>query len=594
MTPFDAAAGVTSLISLGITAFQGCVQGFIILSTAHHLGKDADDLRSRIEWEHYRLFQWSQHAGVDGEGSVKSALDWAQILDILRQLEVQLNDTTELKTRYGLCLEDDDPQGQLKTSWQDTTEISFLRKSLRLNPKFFLASSRIIHERNKKHPIRRLRWAIIDKTKLEKLLGDVRQRIGCLWDILAFEDRLYIRESLSHLLRNGIASTRNDEDLSRLSELALGVESRVSVAGQMKRTKVELYPREHDPALSDIAKVSGSRAQTLRALKLRSSLLSSDAGSSGEKREVVFYAGEHTLVEFKFLGPDKVAQKKLSIRAENLAILLSRVETASFHTLQCKGFMKRNDFILLFFELPASSVPVAITTSLDRQYLTLSDVRKQQDYLPDLDTRLSWALKLAETALQLHTAGWVHKDISPANILFLKRQGQIESESAQFAGPFLSGFGYAREISPSAFSEEQQDVDEENAYRHALAQGFRRDHPFRPQFDVYALGIVLIELGLWSSIKDILQIAYSKIPNAFTDPVTMSSVRRKMEFSSPKNFVDAAVIALTNSMTREYINLEEYAEDEEDSDGEHGLDDDSIDIQQSIVNKIRNCLWKWS
>lgn len=589
-TPFDAAAGVTSLISLGITAFQGCVQGFIILSTAHHLGKDADDLRSRIEWEHYRLFQWSQHAGVDGEGSVNSALDWAQILDILRQLEVQLNDTTELKTRYGLCLEDDDCQGHSKDSWQDTTEISFLRKSLRLSPKFFLASSRIIHERNKKHPMRRLRWAIIDKAKLEKLIGDVRQRISCLWDILAFEDRLYIRKSLSHLLRNGIASTRNDDELSCLSELALGVESRVSVAGQMKRTKIELYPRDHDPALSDTVKLSGSRTQTLRALKLRSSLLSSDAGSSGEEREVVSYAGEHALVEFKFLGPAKIIQKKLSVRAENLAILLSRVETASFHALLCKGFIKRNDYILLIFELPASTVPVAITTSSDRPYLTLSDVRKQQDYLPDLDTRVSWALKLAETVLQLHTAGWVHKNISPAHILFLKRQGQNESEPGHFAGPYLSGFGYAREISPSAFSEEQQDVDEEDAYRHALAQGSRRDLPFRPQFDVYALGIVLIELGLWSSIKDILQIEHSKIPNAFMDTGTMSTVRRKLEFSLPRSFVDAAVIALTNSTTREYINLEDYAEEEEDSDSEDSLEEDSIDIQQSVVDKIRSCL----
>lgn len=186
-------------------------------------------------------------------------------------------------------------------------------------------------------------------------------------------------------------------------------------------------------------------------------------------------------------------------------------------------------------------------------------------------------------------AGWVHKDISPAHIFFLKKQGPNESESGHFAEPYLSGFGYARESPPSAFSEEQQEVGEENAYRHPLAQGFRRDHPFRPQFDVYALGIVLIELGLWSSIKGILQIAYSKIPNAFMDPVTMSNVRRKMESSLPRNFVDAAVIALTNSTTREYINLEGYAENEEDSDGENSLEDDSIDIKQSVVDKIRKC-----
>ena len=588
-TPLDAAAGMAGLISLGISAFQGCVQGFIILSTAHHLGKDADDLRSRIEWEHYRLFEWSRHASIEGGGYVNPALNWTQILDILRQLEVQLNDTAELKTRYGLCLEDDASQSQLKHNLEDTTELSFLRKSLRLDPKFFLASSRIIHERNKNHPMRRLRWATIDKAKLEKLLGDVRQRIGCLWDILAFEDRLYIRESLSHLLRNGIASTRNDEKLSCLSELALDVESRVSVAGRMKRTKVELYPREDDHTLSGTGKISGSRAQILRALKVRSSLLSSDAGSSGEEREVVSYAGENVLVEFKFLGPDKVAQRKLSVRAENLAILLSQVETASLHTLQCKGFIKKSGYILLVFELPASTVPVAITTGSDRAYLTLSNARMQQDYLPDLHTRLSWALRLAQTVLQLHTAGWVHKSISPAHILFLKRQGENESEPRQFAGPYLSGFGCAREISPSAFSDEQPYMPEETAYRHALAQGLRRC-PFRPQFDVYALGIVLIELGLWSSISDVLQTTNSQIPTAIMDSATLSSVRRKMEFSLPRNFVDATFIALTNSTSGEYINIENPNQNDEDSDEEYWLEDDSIDVQQSIVNKIQKCL----
>ena len=588
-TPLDAAAGMAGLISLGITAFQGCVQGFIILSTAHHLGKDADDLRSRIEWEHYRLFEWSRHASIEGGGYVNPALNWTQILDILRQLEIQLNDTAELKTRYGLCLEDDASQSQLKHNLEDTTELSFLRKSLRLDPKFFLASSRIIHERNKNHPMRRLRWAIIDKAKLEKLLADVRQRIGCLWDILAFEDRLYIRDSLSHLLRNGIASTRNDEKLSCLSELALDVESRVAVAGQMKRTNLELYPRENDHTLSGTGKISGSRAQILRALKVRSSLLSSDAGSSGEEREVVSYAGEHVLVEFKFLGPDKVAQRKLSVRAENLAILLSQVETASLHTLQCKGFIKKSGYILLVFELPASTVPVAISTSSDRAYLTLSNARLQHDCLPDLHTRLSWALRLSQTVLQLHTAGWVHKSISPAHVLFLKRQGENESESRQFAGPYLSGFGCAREISPSAFSDEQPYMPEETAYRHALAQGLRRC-PFRPQFDVYALGIVLIELGLWSSISDVLQTTNSQIPTAIMDSATLSSVRRKMEFSLPRNFVDAAFIALTNSTTGEYINLENAVQNDEDSDEEYWLEDDSIDVQQSIVNKIRTCL----
>ena len=238
------------------------------------------------------------------------ALNRSQILDILCQLEVQLNDITELKTRYGLCLEVDDSQSQLKHSLEDTTELSFSKKSLRLNSKVFLTSSRIVHERNKKHPKRRLRWAVIDKPKLKKLLGDVGQRIGCLWEILAFEDRLYIRESLCHLLRNGTARNRNDEDLSCLSEIALDVESNVSVAGQMKRAKLDLHPRGLEHGLPNIGQMSVSRSQALRALKVRYSLLSSDVGSSGTECEVVSYDDKPVLVEFSYLGWDKVAQEK--------------------------------------------------------------------------------------------------------------------------------------------------------------------------------------------------------------------------------------------------------------------------------------------
>ena len=72
-------------------------------------------------------------------------------------------------------------------------------------------------------------------------------------------------------------------------------------------------------------------------------------------------------------------------------------------------------------------------------------------------------------------------------------------------------------------------MNEENAYRHALSQGSRKSF-LRPKFDMYALGIVLIELGLWSSIKDILQ-----------------TIRRKIDFSLPKNFVNTVFIAMTHS-----------------------------------------------
>jgi hypothetical protein len=38
--------------------------------------------------------------------------------------------------------------------------------------------------------------------------------------------------------------------------------------------------------------------------------------------------------------------------------------------------------------------------------------------LPSLNQRVSIAVTLAETVLQLHTAGWLRKSIRPENVLF--------------------------------------------------------------------------------------------------------------------------------------------------------------------------------
>lgn len=86
------------------------------------------------------------------------------------------------KILSGLVLQAEEVQSGEIYAAEDIEKVSALKRlSLRLEPKFFLATSRAIHTKNKRHPFRRLRWAVIDKAKLEDLLKDVRQVIGCLW-----------------------------------------------------------------------------------------------------------------------------------------------------------------------------------------------------------------------------------------------------------------------------------------------------------------------------------------------------------------------------------------------------------------------------
>lgn len=96
---------------------------------------------------------------------------------------------------------------------------------------------------------------------------------------------------------------------------------------------------------------------------------------------------------------------------------------------------------------------------------------------------LEWLLVLANTLANVHTAGWVHGDVKPANILF-----------DAYHEPLLGDFGLARSLgedntpgSPGYVSPERRD-----------------GAPCSPQDDVYGLGC-LIETVLsagWGSASD--------------------------------------------------------------------------------------------
>ena len=584
-TPFDAAAGAAGLISLGITVFQGCVQGFIILSTARQLGKDGDLLRCMLEWEHYRLYEWSQQAGLKRQGA-NPALNWTLAVDLLKQLEAQLNDTTKLRDRYGLVIEenaDGDAVADIKE------ESSLHKLSLRLSPNFYLDSSQAIHEKNSGHPLRRLRWAVIDKARLEGLLQVVRQLIGYLWDILSFDDRRFIRSSLDTLLRNGIASNNNELDLQKVGQLASESDVTIAVAGVLKQSRLEL-DRDGKPVMPPNRK--GVRAQKIKALKLKSGLLDHSAGSLGADQEIGTYDGQHVVIEIKRIDADSsTAQDKVSFRIENLATLLDETVYPSFHSLRCIGFVKESDAYKLVFALPSVPEPSGTEPHL-QECITLPRLRSL--YRPDLNTRLLWALNLAETVLQLHTAGWLHKGIRPDNIVFLFPEGVDKLEGHQLAGdgkraldhlhitkPYLAGYEYAREDFPTAFSE---NVVVPSCYRYTFAQS-EAQVSFRADFDTYALGLVLIELVMWTELSAFLDIHPAEaIPKQLLETRILADVHSKLSFSLPRSFADAILLCLEGENSR----IVSFKEDVEMTILQ--ANDGTVDTQQHVVSKLRECL----
>lgn len=108
-----------------------------------------------------------------------------------------------------------------------------------------------------------------------------------------------------------------------------------------------------------------------------------------------------------------------------------------------------------------------------------------------LGERFKLAVHLAQTCLHLHTSQWLYKGVRPQNILFLPKDGMQGS----LRNPYLAGFELMR-IQGTEHATEQllsADVDVFLYCHPAKLQGAR----YEVKFDHYALGCVLLEIGLW-------------------------------------------------------------------------------------------------
>ena len=104
-----AAATLVSIIGFSFQIFDGCIKGFVLLSTAGNLGRDADIFRSMLDWEQFRLEQWAERVNLQDPSHADMLMDWKLVADTLQHLEHLTNDSKLLKDKYNLVLLDRAP-----------------------------------------------------------------------------------------------------------------------------------------------------------------------------------------------------------------------------------------------------------------------------------------------------------------------------------------------------------------------------------------------------------------------------------------------------------------------------------------------------
>ena len=216
---------------------------------------------------------------------------------------------------------------------------------------------------------------------------------------------------------------------------------------------------------------------------------------------------------------------------DNLAKLLASGGNPDFHTLPFRGVLSEKDTrrYAFIFDYPSEDCDQGEVVGL---YSLLGDKGVNRRPL-SLNLRFHLASTLATTINSFHVDGWIHKSISSRSVAFFR----FLDTDPDYSKPYLLNFAHAR-LELGKTDRLQLDVDED-IYRHPKRQG-QPSASFSRIHDIYALGVLLLEIGLWKTANDIFSYHFRAEPN------------EENVGNAPQAFVAAAERYLPQAMGEQY------------------------------------------
>ena len=131
--------------------------------------------------------------------------------------------------------------------------------------------------------------------------------------------------------------------------------------------------------------------------------------------------------------------------------------------------------------------------------------------MPNLEDRFSLAFNLASSVLYFHTKGVTHRNINSKNVLFFLEEQVYASTKGKpwkegiIRKPFIASFDQGAEDVPNVYEEPFIS----SIYRHPqTVRGLRTS--FKAAYDLYSLGLILLEIGLWMPLSKLWKTKYTR------------------------------------------------------------------------------------
>ncbi|KAF2431427.1 hypothetical protein EJ08DRAFT_587448 [Tothia fuscella] len=213
----------------------------------------------------------------------------------------------------------------------------------------------------------------------------------------------------------------------------------------------------------------------------------------------------------------------------------SLVDFSAYGTLSCLGYFEdpTQARFGLVYELPQRLLeslssdsrkidlrPCSLLKVLQSASKSLNSANRALPPGPPLEDRFRLALNLMQAFNKLHSEErLLHKDVNSSNVMFFTRTapstGQAAKHEYDIRTPYMSSFDLFSEYSIEALSA----APDRNLYRHPedprifqgvcqyCNSGSCKCSKYR--FDIYGLGLLLLEIGLWIPLSDLFKPKYS-------------------------------------------------------------------------------------
>ena len=521
---------------------------------------EARELRIRLQIEYQRLLDWSKVAGLleyEYGQELPDVLraDKLVLVAILSQIQALMEEFATLNGRYKQLKPDEQAQAQAE-------QINLTAGFASISLEYEKHATKRKHVRGTNHLLamaknvkdvatdpKRLWWVAFDADVFKELLRKLSEYNNYLYELMRGQHARKLEETTRNTYLEMIQVRSSIDELKSLVAAAIllgehsdGLPS--SNTGQSRNDQIlhsmakfkglclanEASTDDKPPAYYEVvskqkmAYASIDYDHKAADPKTKTGRIRVDGTFTHDKVKTAIFI-EWKTYKVRFIDDDDIRKRapleENVTRVKELTGLLKHSNLAEFRVPRCIGYFDDRD------DKPESENPDRFGIVFERPGPTpnapgpVSLLDALAEPCPSLSVRVVFAHKIAKSLLYLHAVKWLHKGLRSDGVIFSRdpKTGNID-----FSEPLLSGFEYARPDRDGVQSTSISQDPLAELYVHPDYQGDNAVGSFQKTFDVYSLGVVLLEIAYWQPIQKIMAIADPERPK----PSELSDIRGRI------------------------------------------------------------------